>query len=151
MTAAMDRTEVDGMVSAIEVGAQLQAAGQVNVLLSGGADRARLHHAYHLLARRLHESNPELVGKFIDAWFKTVAWMRTHRDRDDRDRRQSRRPGSQSRGLLLRQLHEVDAEQRNFSQKALDRLAKSWLELGILTTAANPNTLISTQFVKVVA
>lgn len=151
MTAALERSEIDGMVAAIEVGAQLQSQGEVNVLLSGG----QIVHDFitHIIYSRddYTKSNPELVKKFIDAWFKTVAWMRAHRD-------ETIAIGAKAEGLDPKaEAYSYDTCMKsmlssgNFSQKALDRLAKSWVELGILTAAVNPNMLISTQFVKVVA
>lgn len=149
--AALQRGEVDGIMGSIENGAELQLQGSGSVLISGGAIVQDF--ITHLIYARddYTKSNPELVKKFIDAWFKTVAYMKTHRAETIAIGAKVEDLDPKAEAIAYDICMKSMLSSGNFSQKALNRLAKSWVELGILTSEPNPNTLISTQFVKVVA
>ena len=136
--AALERGEIDGIMGSVENGAQHQLEGQGSVLISGGA----IVHDFitHIIFARddYTKSNPELVKKFIDAWFKTVAYMRTHRAETIAIGAKVEGLDPKAEAIAYDTCMKSMLSNGNFSQKALDRLAKSWVELGILPSAPNP-------------
>jgi ABC-type nitrate/sulfonate/bicarbonate transport system substrate-binding protein len=147
--AAMKTGNVDGFVAAAELGYDLQERGEGRILLNFGT----VVHDFntHIIFARTDfiNAHPDLVGKFLQGWFTSVAYMRAHPA-------EAVAIGAKVEGLSPNAMREtLDAIMRMmskdgaFDQRSLDHLARSFVELGILDTRPNPRDLITTKFVPV--
>ncbi len=78
--AAIQRGELDGMVIEAATGYELEEAGKAkNFLLFG--DIAKDFYTHVIFASDdLIEKRPDLLGRFLRGWFKTIAFMRANKD-----------------------------------------------------------------------
>ncbi len=77
--AAMRSGELQASVNSIEEGLNLQANGEGKVLATFG-DAVPDFHTHVIFAHdSVIKANPELVRRFLRAWFKTAAYMRDNR------------------------------------------------------------------------
>jgi ABC-type nitrate/sulfonate/bicarbonate transport system substrate-binding protein len=147
--AAMKTGNVDGFVAAAELGYDLQERGEGRIVVNFGT----VVHDFntHIIFARndFVSAHPELVQKFLQGWFMSVAYMRSHRA-------EAVAIGAKVEGLSPNAMREtLDAIMRMmskdgaFDQRSLDHLARSFVELGILDTRPNPRDLITTKFVPV--
>jgi ABC-type nitrate/sulfonate/bicarbonate transport system substrate-binding protein len=147
--AAMKTGNVDGFVAAAELGYDLQERGEGRILVNFG-DVVRDFNTHIIFARTdFVNSHPELVQAFLRGWFTSVAYMRAHRS-------EAVAIGAKIEGLSPNAMNAtLDAIMRMmskdgaFDQRALDHLARSFVELGILDARPNPRDLITTKFVPV--
>jgi NitT/TauT family transport system substrate-binding protein len=147
--AAMKTGNVDGFVAAAELGYDLQDRGEGRILVNFGSV-VRDFNTHIIFARtEFVNGHPDLVQKFLQGWFTSVAYMRGHRA-------EAVAIGSKIEGLSPNAMREtLDAIMRMmskdgaFDQRSLDHVARSFVELGILDTRPNPRDLITTKFVPV--
>jgi ABC-type nitrate/sulfonate/bicarbonate transport system substrate-binding protein len=147
--AAMKTGQVDGLIAAAELGYDLQERGQGRILINFG-NVVRDFNTHIIFARNdFVAQQPDLVRRFLRGWFTSVAYMRSHRA-------ESIAIGASVEGLspeAMRLTYEAIIGMLStdgaFDQRTLDRMARSFVELGILPTAPDPRTLITTKFVPV--
>jgi NitT/TauT family transport system substrate-binding protein len=147
--AAMKTGQVDGLIAAAELGYDLQERGQGRILINFG-NVVRDFNTHIIFARDdFVAQQPDLVRRFLRGWFTSVAYMRSHRA-------ESIAIGATVEGLspeAMRLTYEAIIGMLStdgaFDQRTLDRMARSFVELGILPTAPDPRTLITTKFVPV--
>jgi len=147
--AAMKTGNVDGFVAAAELGYDLQDRGEGRILVNFGTV-VRDFNTHIIFARTdFVNQRPELVTKFLQGWFASVAYMGSHRA-------EAVTIGAKIEGLSPNAMREtLDAIMRMmskngaFDQRSLDHLARSFVELGILDQRPNPRDLITTKFVPV--
>src|SRR5467141_1456869 len=82
--AAIQRGELDGVVIEAATGYELEEAGKAkNFLLFG--DIAKDFYTHVIFASDdLIEKRPDLLGRFLRGWFKTIAFMRANKDSPSR-------------------------------------------------------------------
>jgi ABC-type nitrate/sulfonate/bicarbonate transport system substrate-binding protein len=147
--AAMKTGNVDGFVAAAELGYDLQERGEGRIVVNFG-NAVHDFNTHIIFARNdFVNQHPDLVQKFLQGWFLSVAYMRGHRA-------EAVTIGAKIEGLSPNAMREtLDAIMRMmskdgaFDQRSLDHLARSFVELGILEQRPNPRDLITTKFVPV--
>jgi ABC-type nitrate/sulfonate/bicarbonate transport system substrate-binding protein len=147
--AAMKTGNVDGFVAAAELGYDLQERGEGRIVVNFG-NVVHDFNTHIIFARNdFVNQHPDLVAKFLQGWFTSVAYMRGHRA-------EAVTIGAKIEGLSPNAMREtLDAIMRMmskdgaFDQRSLDHLARSFVELGILEARPNPRDLITTKFVPV--
>ena len=147
--AAMKTGNVDGFVAAAELGYDLQERGEGRIVVNFG-NVVHDFNTHIIFARNdFVNQHPDLVQKFLQGWFLSVAYMRGHRA-------DAVTIGAKIEGLSPNAMREtLDAIMRMmskdgaFDQRSLDHLARSFVELGILEQRPNPRDLITTKFVPV--
>jgi ABC-type nitrate/sulfonate/bicarbonate transport system substrate-binding protein len=147
--AAMKTGNVDGFVAAAELGYDLQERGEGRIVVNFG-NVVHDFNTHIIFARNdFVNQHPDLVQKFLQGWFLSVAYMRGHRA-------EAVTIGAKIEGLSPNAMREtLDAIMRMmskdgaFDQRSLDHLARSFVELGILEQRPNPRDLITTKFVPV--
>jgi NitT/TauT family transport system substrate-binding protein len=147
--AALKTGNVDAFVAGTEVGYDLQERGQGKVLLDFGTVVKDFH--THIIYARTDfvSSRPELVKRFLTGWFRSVAYMRTHRDETIALGAKVEGMSPEAMGLTYDATMPMMSRDGSFSQRALDHLAQSFVDLGILDQAPNPNQFITTKFIPV--
>ena len=145
-TAALRTRQIDGMIVEANAGYRMEEDGSGRVLLQFG-DRIKTFHIYVLYARRAFaEQSPQAVRAFLAAWFETIAYMRAHRDQTIDI---VRRTAEVSPGVARRDYDELIGmfnPTGRFDPKALDVLARSFVEMGSLPQAPDMRTLITEKY-----
>jgi len=132
--AATKAGNVDGFVGELAGCLQLQQEGRYRLALNFG-DQIKDFYTHVLFARNdLITQKPDLVRRTLRAWFKTVAYMRAHKD-------QAIGPVQQIMGLspqVASQTYDVEMPMMSsdgaFDAKTLQTVAESLQELDILPT-----------------
>ena len=145
--AAMKNGQIDGIVIAAENAYTLEAKGDARMLLNLG-NIAKDFHTHIIFARNdLIASNKDQVRRFVKAFFETIAFMRANRD-------ETIAIGAKAMHIEPSIVARAYDEQMGmlspdgvFRPAALETLARSWVELGILTEKPDTGTLYVTDFV----
>lgn len=145
-TAALKTHQIDGMIVEANAGYRLEEEGSGRVLVQFG-DRIKTFHIYILYARRAFaDSEPEAVRAFLASWFDTIAYMHAHRDQTIDV---VRRSADVSAAIATRDYDELMGmfnRTGQFDPKALAVLARSFVEMGMLPSEPDMNSLISEKF-----
>jgi NitT/TauT family transport system substrate-binding protein len=147
--AAMDRGELDGSVQEAANGYELEEAGRTRNLILFG-DIVKHFYTHVIFATDdIADKRPELLRRFLRAWFRTVAFMKANREFAVK---------SEQRTLDVRQsvMERIyDAQMDGFSAdgtwdpEAIDVIRASLKELGILPTIPDAKALYTDKFVPV--
>jgi NitT/TauT family transport system substrate-binding protein len=145
-TAALRTRQIDGMIVEANAGYKMEEDGSGRVLVQFG-DRIKVFHIYVLYARRgFAEKSPDAVRAFLAGWFETIGYMRAHRPETIEI---VRRTAEISQGVATRDYDELMGmfnPTGRFDPKALDVLARSFVEMGALPQAPDMRTLITEQY-----
>ncbi len=145
-TAALKTRQIDGMIVEANAGYRLEEDGSGRVLVQFG-DRIKVFHIYILYARRgFAEKSPDAVRAFLAGWFETISYMREHRDQTIDI---LRRTAEVSPGIATRDYDELMGmfnRTGKFDAKALEVLARSFVEMGMLPKEPDIRTLITEKY-----
>jgi ABC-type nitrate/sulfonate/bicarbonate transport system substrate-binding protein len=145
-TAALRTRQIDGMIVEANAGYKLEEDGSGRVLVQFG-DRIKTFHIYVFYARKnFAEKSPDAVRSLLAAWFETIGYMREHRAETIEI---VRRTAEVSQGVATRDYDELMGmfnRTGKFDPKALDVLARSFVEMGALPQAPDMRTLITEQY-----
>jgi ABC-type nitrate/sulfonate/bicarbonate transport system substrate-binding protein len=144
--AALRTRQIDGMIVEANAGYKMEEDGSGRVLVQFG-DRIKVFHIYVLYARKgFAEKSPDAVRAFLAGWFETIDYMRAHRTETIEI---VRRTAEISEGVATRDYDELMGmfnPTGRFDPKALDVLARSFVEMGALPQAPDMRTLITEQY-----
>jgi NitT/TauT family transport system substrate-binding protein len=147
--AAMNNGEISGIVCEASAAYQIEADGPGKVLLLFG-DMVKDFHAHVIFASEtLIAKNPDLVRRFLQGWFKTVAYIKSHK--------------AETVAVIGHQLkldakianesydHETPVMSDNglFDAAALEVIRRSLKELGIMDRMPDAKELYTDQFIPV--
>jgi ABC-type nitrate/sulfonate/bicarbonate transport system substrate-binding protein len=149
MIAAMKTGEVDGECGAVELGYDLQDQKQGKMLLNFGPI-IKDFHTHIIFARNdFVAQHPDLVKKFLVGWFRSVKYMKAHREQSIQITMKAEGMDESATAQSFDAFIPMMSEDGQYDNKALARLSKSFVELGILDTAPDMSKLITRQFVPV--
>jgi len=147
--AAIQRGELDGLVIESATGYELEKEGKArNFLLLGDIAKDFYTHVIYATDEMI-DKRPELLKRFLRGWFKTVAFMKTHKDFT---------VASEAKTVAVEPdiaSKIYDAQMSGFSTDgswnlaAIDVIRHSLKELGILDTIPDAKVLYNDQFVPV--
>ena len=144
--AALRTRQIDGMIVEANAGYRMEEDGSGRVLVQFG-DRIKTFHIYVFYARKgFVEKSPDAVRPFLAAWFETIGYMREHRAETIEI---VRRTAEVSQGIATRDYDELMGmfnRTGRFDPKALDVLARSFVEMGSLPQAPDMRTLVTEQY-----
>jgi NitT/TauT family transport system substrate-binding protein len=145
-TAALKTRQIDGMIVEANAGYKMEEDGSGRVLVQFG-DRIKTFHIYVFYARKgFAEKSPDAIRAFLAAWFETIGYMREHRAETIEI---VRRSAEISPGVARRDYDELMGmfnHTGKFDPKALEVLARSFVEMGGLPQAPDMRTLITEQY-----
>ena len=147
--AAMRAGQVDGVIGATEAGYMLAEKHAGRVLLATDS-YAPVFITHVVLARKaLVASDPDLVTRFLQGFFATIAFMKTHKAETSTVAEEILRysPAVAEKAFD----HEMDGFEADgrFDPKALAVLKSSFVEMGILDHEPKDSELFTAQFVPV--
>jgi ABC-type nitrate/sulfonate/bicarbonate transport system substrate-binding protein len=149
MIAAMQTGQVDGECGAVELGYDLQDRKEGKVLLNFGPI-IKDFHTHIIFARNdFVAQHPDLVKKFLVGWFRSVKYMKAHRAESIQIAMKAEGMDESATTQSYDAFIPMMSTDGQYDNKALDRLSKSFVELGILDAAPDMSKLITRQFVPV--
>jgi NitT/TauT family transport system substrate-binding protein len=147
--AAIKTHQIDGYIGALEVGYKLEEAKEWRVITA--ATPFVDHFITHVIFARdeLIQKQPDTVRAFLQGWFETIAYMRTHKQKSVEI---SAKVINVSPAVAARAYDEQMpgfSTDGTFDPLAVATLKKSFIEMGLLKQAPADNVLFTTQFVPV--
>ena len=145
--AAMKTGQVDGILIATELGYAMEAKGEGKMLFTYG-DITPDFHTHILFARdEVIAKNPDLARRFVKAFFETIAFMYANKAETVKI---AAKAMNLDEAIVSRTYDEemsMLSKDGVFRPKAMETLARSWVELGILPERPDVSKLINTSFV----
>jgi ABC-type nitrate/sulfonate/bicarbonate transport system substrate-binding protein len=131
--AALRTKQVDALTNGIDAGYQLEKDGQGKQLVNFGkyVDEYLTHAIY--ATNTIMAERPEVLRRFLVAWFETIEYMRTHRDESVKT--EMRVGGVKDAGVAARVFDEampMFSLDGHFDPKALVAVRKATVELEML-------------------
>jgi NitT/TauT family transport system substrate-binding protein len=147
--AAIKTHQIDGYIGALEVGYMLEESKEWRVVTT--ATPFVDHFITHVLFARdeLIQKQPDIVRAFLQGWFETIAYMKTHKDQSVEI---SAKVINISPAVAARVYDEqIDgfSTDGTFDPAAVATLKKSFIDMGLLTQTPADDVLFTTQFVPV--
>ena len=147
--AALKTGQIDGVVTETSTIFRLEEEGVGRVLVRF-ADHIKDFHVHAAFASTavMQKGTPEAVRAFLAGWFESIRYMRDHKDETVAISVARRRSVTRGGGEELRRLS-MPILQRStgqFEPKALDVLAGSFVEMGLLPTKPDMSKLYTEQF-----
>lgn len=147
--AAMAAGELDGTVQATSQGYELEEEGLGSILVNFG-DLVKDFHTHVIFARNeMIEQNPDTVRKFLEGWFRTVAYMKANKDFTVAVISET----INVRPSIVAKTYDAEMSMMSddgvFNPEALETIRNSLVELGILDTVPEASQLYMDRFVPV--
>lgn len=147
--AAMDSGQIDGTAQDASVGYTLEAQRKAKNLVTFGSV-VKAFETHVIFARdQVIAQNPDEVTRFLRGWFKTIQYMKTHREQTiDVATKVLGYP----RAVVARAYDDdMNAFSTNgtFDQKAIETVRGSLKELGLVETTPDLKSMYTTKFVPV--
>jgi NitT/TauT family transport system substrate-binding protein len=147
--AALATGEIDGVCSASEFGYDLQDHNQGHMLMTFGSIVPDFLTQVIYARNDLVSQHPELVQKFLLGWYRSVIWMKSHRTEAIAIAVKAFGTDPHAVAETFDATMPSLSTDGHFNQQAVERLGKSFVELGILQSVPDMNTLITRKFVPV--
>jgi NitT/TauT family transport system substrate-binding protein len=147
--AAIKTHQIDGYIGALETGYMLEEAKEWRVITS--ATPFVDHFITHVIFATddLIAKHPDQVRAFLQGWFDTIAYMKTHKDKAVEI---SAKVINVSPAVAARAYDEQMpgfSTDGTFDPKAVATLKQSFMQMGLLKQVPADNVLFTTQFVPV--
>jgi NitT/TauT family transport system substrate-binding protein len=148
--AAMKSGDIDGFVITLAMANTYAGQGATRTLLDFGDIVTDFHTHVVFAPDSVVKTNPDLVGRFLKAWFQSVIYMKQHREAGIAIAAKTlgTTPEAVAKG------YDVDmsmlSEDGAFNPKAIAVISRSLVDLGLLDHAPDAKDMYTTQFVPVV-
>jgi ABC-type nitrate/sulfonate/bicarbonate transport system substrate-binding protein len=147
--AALKTGQIDAVVIALELGYALEEA-KVWRVLAPLAPFAPDFHTHVIYARdNLIARKPELVERFLRAWFETIAFMRANKERTVEITTKVLNLDKSVIGRVYDEQIKIFSTDGRFDPKALVVLRQSLVEMGILQQVPDDAVMFTTRFLPV--
>ncbi len=144
--AALERGDIDGVVVDITTVLELQAKGKVRVLIRFGNIAKDFHIHIIYATNKLIAAQPDQVRGFLKGWFDAIAFMRANRAETVAIGMDVLHTDAGIMNATYDALMPMFSDDGRFNPKALDTLAKSWVDLKMLPQAPDLKTLYTEAF-----
>jgi NitT/TauT family transport system substrate-binding protein len=147
--AAIKTNQIDGYIGALETGYALEEAKEWRVIT--GATPFVDHFITHVIfaTNDIIEKHPDTVRAFLQGWFETIAYMKTHKAESVAI---SAKVLSLSDAVISRVYDEqmgAFSSDGMFDPQGVAVLKKSYIDMGLLKDVPDDKDLFTTQFVPV--
>jgi NitT/TauT family transport system substrate-binding protein len=138
--AALKRRDTDGMVTDISTALALEKSGAARILTRFG-HLVKDFHIHVIFARdKLIAQNPDMLRRFLRAWFETIAFMRANKGETVQIAMDVMHKDMDIASRTYDELMPMFSDDGRFSAAALDVLANSYVELKVLPAKPDPAT-----------
>jgi NitT/TauT family transport system substrate-binding protein len=143
---ALERGDIDGVVTDISTALQLESTGKVRILTRFGQIVKDFHVHIIYATDTLIASKPDAVRTFLKGWFEAIAFMRHNKAETVSIATQVIGKDDDINGKTYDELMPMFSNDGRFDQKALDTLAKSYVELKVLPAPPDMSKLYTEAF-----
>jgi NitT/TauT family transport system substrate-binding protein len=144
--AALKTKQIDGVITETSTVFKLEEEGSGRILVRFG-DRIKDFHVHGIYASKaIIDKNPNAIRAFLAGWFETLDYMRAHKDQTIDI---AARVSEVSKSVATRNYEElmpIFNRTGRFNPKALDVLARSFVESGALPEKPDMSKLYTEQF-----
>jgi NitT/TauT family transport system substrate-binding protein len=144
--AALERRDIDGMVTDISTALELQKVGKARILMRFGQLVKDFHIHVIFATDKLIASKPDAIRGFLKGWFQTIAFMRANKAETVDIAKEVMSKDADITSQTYDELMPMFSDDGRFNPKALDMLAQSYVELKVLPQAPDPKTLYTEEF-----
>ncbi len=146
---ALKAGDLDASVTTVETSLTYEAEKEGRILLYFG-DLVKDFHAHVAFARVEHiEKNPDLVARFLRGWFATVKHMKANPDFIVREAAAAMRYPEAIIAKAMDGQFKMLSDDGVFNPAALDKISKSFVELGILAEEPDRKSMFVDTFTPV--
>jgi NitT/TauT family transport system substrate-binding protein len=144
--AAMKTDQIDGLVLDIATALRLESAGEGRVVVHFGDIIKDFIQNAAYARRDLVAADPDRIRRFLAGWYETIAYMRTHKDESIRVAMPIVDLPDDLAARGYDQWMEAYSRDGRFDPMALELLAKSFVEMGLLPSAPDMSRLYTEEF-----
>ena len=138
--AAMKRGDLDGSIMDIGNAFDLEKRGEGRILVRF-TDLKDFHIHVIFATDKITAEKPDAVRGFLEGWFETIAFMRANKADTVKIAMEVTAKDEDITSRSYDELMPMFSDHGRFDPKALDLLAKSYVELKVLPTEPDPKTL----------
>jgi ABC-type nitrate/sulfonate/bicarbonate transport system substrate-binding protein len=143
---ALERGDIDGVVTDISTALELEKAGKVRILMRFG-DIVKDFHVHVIYATdRIIAGKPDALRAFLKGWFEAIAFMRHNKAETVAIATQVIGKDDEINGETYDELMPMFSDDGRFNQKALATLANSFVQLKVLPTLPDMSKLYTEAF-----
>jgi NitT/TauT family transport system substrate-binding protein len=149
--AAMKTKQIDGMMIDIASGLTLKESGDAKILVTfGDLEKDFIIHVI-FANKAIMAKNPELMKRFLDAWFETIAFMRKNKAETVAISTEVMGVTPAIADQTYDEVMPMFSDDGHFDPKALAVLQRSFVEMGVLATEPDMSKLYTEQFLPAAA
>jgi NitT/TauT family transport system substrate-binding protein len=143
---ALERGDIDGVVTDISTALQLEGTGKARILTRFGRIVKDFHVHIIYATDKLIASKPDAIRAFLKGWFEAIGFMRHNKAETVAIATQVIGKDDAINGKTYDELMPMFSDSGRFDQKALDTLAKSYVELKVLPAEPDMSKLYTEAF-----
>jgi NitT/TauT family transport system substrate-binding protein len=144
--AALERGDIDGVVTDISTALDLERLGKAHILTRFGQIVKDFHVHIIYATDKVIATKPDTIRAFLKGWFESIAFMRNHKPESVTIATQVIGKDDTINGKTYDELMPMFSDDGKFDQKALDTLAKSYVELKVLPAEPDMTKLYTEAF-----
>jgi ABC-type nitrate/sulfonate/bicarbonate transport system substrate-binding protein len=144
--AALERGDIDGVVTDISTALELEKLGKARILTRFGQIVKDFHVHIIYATDKVIANKPDTVRAFLKDWFEAIAFMRHNKAGAVSIATQVIGKDDDINGKTYDELMPMFSDDGRFDAKALDTLANSYVELRVLPTAPDMSKLYTETF-----
>jgi ABC-type nitrate/sulfonate/bicarbonate transport system substrate-binding protein len=144
--AAMERKEIDGMVTDISTALDLEKNGKGRILMRFGQLVKDFHIHVIFATDKAIATRPEALRSFLKGWFETIAFMRKNKAETVKIAQDVMHKDEAISSRTYDELMPMFSDTGKFDAKALAVLADSYVELKVLPEKPDPTKLYTEAF-----
>lgn len=144
--AALTRKDIDGMVTDIATALTLEKEGKARILVRFGQLVKDFHIHVIFATDKAIASRPADLRNFVKGWLETIAFMRKNKAETVKIAADVMQKDEEIAGRTYDELMPMFSDDGKFNAKAMAVLAKSYVDLKILTEEPDPKKLYTEQF-----
>ena len=138
--AALKRHEIDGSIMDIATAFDLEKKGEGRILLRFGYIKDFIIHVVFATDKAI-ASRPNELRNFLQGWFETIAYMRTHKAETVSIAQAVMQKDADVTSRTYDELMPMFTDSGHFSPAALAVLTRSFVEMGTLPQEPDPRSL----------
>jgi NitT/TauT family transport system substrate-binding protein len=144
--AALERGDIDGVVTDISTALELEKLGKARILTRFGQIVKDFHVHIIYATDKVIANRPDAIRGFLKGWFESIAFMRSHKSESVTIATQVIGKDDSINSKTYDELMPMFSNDGRFDQKALDTLAKSYVELKVLPAEPDMTKLYTEAF-----
>jgi ABC-type nitrate/sulfonate/bicarbonate transport system substrate-binding protein len=144
--AALERHDIDGVVTDVSTALDLVKRGKARILLRFGNIVNDFHVHVIYATNKLIASKPDAISGFLKGWFETIAFMRSNKAATVAVGARVLHKQADIVSETYDEVMPMFSTDGRFNPKALDTLARSWVDLKILPKAPDLDLLYTQAF-----